>query len=300
MKLLVCLSLPLAAVGLLAALPAPAQTVYTVPSATPYPQQNQYQYPQQGRGRRGRNRNNPNNPYNQNGQGGQNSGANGNQAAGSAQRYVPKPQPPGPVDNEDSVNTAPAVSAGGVLYFGSWNHEVTALDENTGAVRWKFTAGDIINASPTIGPDGNVYFTCRDKNVYALDGKTGAKLWQFPTAGRLATRPRRFRRAGLCRNVRQGPQSDRPGCQDRRKKVGAGDTDGSLLARARPQWSGLCFRRQAVRIRRRDRRDHLEPGPQRPARPGTDGRPDRYDLCRHRRCPAAGPGRRDREDVVDL
>jgi len=182
--------LPLAALGLLVALPAPAQTIYTVPSLNPYPQQNQY--PQQNRGRGRRTRNNPNNPYNQNnpnGQGGQNNRTRGNQAPGIPQGIPRKPQPPGPVDNEDSVNTAPAVSADGMLYFGSWNHEVTALDGSTGAVRWKFTAGDIINASPALGPDGSVYVTCRDKNVYALDGKTGAKLWQFATAGRLATRP---------------------------------------------------------------------------------------------------------------
>jgi len=178
------LSLPLAAFGLWTALPAPAQTVYTVPNSN-------QQYPQQNRGRGRRARNNPNYPNNnnQNGRGVQNNGTNGNQTPGYPQSIPRKPQPPGPVDNEDSVNTAPAVSANGVLYFGSWNHEVTALDEGTGAVRWKFTAGDIINASPAMGPDGNVYVTCRDHNVYALDGKTGAKLWQFATAGRLATRP---------------------------------------------------------------------------------------------------------------
>ena len=176
------LSLPLAALSLWAALPASAQTVYTVPN----PNQ---QYPPQGRSRRGRTRNNPNNlnNYNRNGQGARNNGTNGNQRLLNPPRVTQKPL--GPVDNEESVNTAPAVSANGVLYFGSWNHEVTALDQNTGAVRWKFTAGDIINASPTVGPDGSVYVTCRDHNVYALDGKTGAKLWQFATAGRLATRP---------------------------------------------------------------------------------------------------------------
>ena len=195
-------SLPLAALGLLAALPAPAQIVYTMPNASA-----SNGYPQQGRARRGRNNpnynnpnynnpsynnpsyNNPNYRYNRNGAGAQNSGNRTNAKTNTAVPKGPKLLPPGPVDNEDSVNTAPAVSAGGVLYFGSWNHEVTALDESTGAVKWKFTAGDIINASPAVGPDGAVYVTCRDKNVYALDGKTGAKLWQFATAGRLATRP---------------------------------------------------------------------------------------------------------------
>ena len=173
------LSLPLAALGLMAALPAPAQIVYSVPNI----------YSPQSRGARVRTRSYPGYRTPNYGTRPNTNQTRGNTTTNSPPRKAPKPQPPGPVDNEDSINTAPAVSANGVLYFGSWNHEVTALDEITGAVRWKFTAGDILNASPAVGPDGNVYVTCRDKNIYALDGKTGAKLWQFATAGQLATRP---------------------------------------------------------------------------------------------------------------
>ena len=99
-----------------------------------------------------------------------------------------RPLPP-PTPAEDFVNSAPVIGRNGLLYVGSWNHQLQALDEKTGAVRWKFTTGGIINASPAVGPNGTVYFTSHDKNVYALNGATGAKKWQYTTDGPLNTRP---------------------------------------------------------------------------------------------------------------
>ena len=185
-----CLLLPLVGLGALIALPAPAQTVYTVPTASPYP--NGYYPPQnQRRTRRRARTTTPTNPYTQ----ARNIQA---QRAAAAARAAPRnaargkrPQGPPlwPVDVTESFNTAPAVGANGLLYFGSWNHQVTAFDQKTGTVRWKFRAGDSINASPTLGPDGTVYVTSRDRNVYALDKATGAKKWQFDAGSPLGTRP---------------------------------------------------------------------------------------------------------------
>lgn len=102
---------------------------------------------------------------------------------------VPTLPPVVPGDEEEFVNSAPTLGANGLLYVGSWNHEVQALDQKTGALRWKFKTGDIINTSPVVGPDGTVYATSRDKNVYALDGEKGTKKWQFATGGPLNTQP---------------------------------------------------------------------------------------------------------------
>lgn len=97
--------------------------------------------------------------------------------------------PPVAGDAEDFINSAPVLSASGLLYLASWNHQLQALDAKTGAVRWKFKTGDILNASPALGPDGLIYLSSRDKNVYALDAVTGVKKWQFTTGGPLNTRP---------------------------------------------------------------------------------------------------------------
>ena len=111
-------------------------------------------------------------------------GGRGHTRGGGRNRPTrPVPPPPPPSDVEEFVNTAPTLGAHGLVYVGSWNHQILALDQKTGVVRWKFNTGDIINTSPTVGPDGTLYATSRDKNVYALDGLTGAKKWQYATSG---------------------------------------------------------------------------------------------------------------------
>jgi len=101
----------------------------------------------------------------------------------------PVAPPPLPGDSDEFVNSAPTLGANGLLYVGSWNHQIQALDSKTGASRWKFATGNILNTSPTVGQDGTVYLTSRDKSVYALDGATGSKKWSFATGGPLNTRP---------------------------------------------------------------------------------------------------------------
>lgn len=72
--------------------------------------------------------------------------------------------------------------AGGVVYFGSSDGNVYALDANTGSQRWKFQTGDVVHASPAIA-DGRVFVGSWDGNFYALDAATGALAWTLE-AGR--------------------------------------------------------------------------------------------------------------------
>jgi outer membrane protein assembly factor BamB len=66
----------------------------------------------------------------------------------------------------------------GVVYFGSGDHHVYAVDAATGALRWKFETGDVVHASPAVA-DGRVYVGSFDARFYALDAKSGALLWKF-------------------------------------------------------------------------------------------------------------------------
>jgi outer membrane protein assembly factor BamB len=82
------------------------------------------------------------------------------------------------------VHASPAVVAG-VLYIGSWDRNLYALDATTGAPIWKFQTGDdtdIYNqvgiASSAAVAAGTVFFGCRDGHFYAVDAKTGAKKWE--------------------------------------------------------------------------------------------------------------------------
>jgi len=81
----------------------------------------------------------------------------------------------------DYVFSSPAV-ANGVVYVGSDDRTVYALDAATGAKRWSFRTGESVDSSPAVA-NGVVYVGSDDGTVYALDAATGAKRWSFRTGG---------------------------------------------------------------------------------------------------------------------
>jgi len=79
----------------------------------------------------------------------------------------------------DFFLSSPAVYDG-LVSFGSGDHNVYALDAHTGALRWKYRAGDVVHSSPAIA-NGVLYIGCWDGVLYALNVKTGELLWKFST-----------------------------------------------------------------------------------------------------------------------
>jgi hypothetical protein len=77
------------------------------------------------------------------------------------------------------VNSSPAV-VNGVVYVGSSDHNVYALNASTGALLWSFATGSYVESSPAVA-NGVVYIGSFDGNVYALNASTGAKLWSYST-----------------------------------------------------------------------------------------------------------------------
>lgn len=77
---------------------------------------------------------------------------------------------------------ASPVIANGVLYIGSTDGKLYALDAKQWGIRWVFDAGDAIRYSATV-LGNRVYFSARNNKVYALDAKTGEKLWEFKSKG---------------------------------------------------------------------------------------------------------------------
>ena len=73
---------------------------------------------------------------------------------------------------------ASPVIANGVLYIGSTDGKLYALDAKQWGIKWVFDAGDAIRYAATVLGD-RVYFNARNNRVYALDTKTGEKLWEF-------------------------------------------------------------------------------------------------------------------------
>lgn len=82
-------------------------------------------------------------------------------------------------DPFDVFLSSPVV-AHGVVYIGSGDQHVYALEASTGALRWSFRAGDVIHASPAVH-DGVVYVGSWDRNLYALDARSGAERWRYTT-----------------------------------------------------------------------------------------------------------------------
>jgi hypothetical protein len=74
-------------------------------------------------------------------------------------------------DPFDFFLSSPAVS-GGLVYFGSSDGNVYALDATTGGLKWKFRTGDIVHSSPAIA-GGTVFVGSWDTYLYGwiLHGK---------------------------------------------------------------------------------------------------------------------------------
>lgn len=64
------------------------------------------------------------------------------------------------------------------LFIGSWDHHVYALKTDNGQEIWRFDTGGVVQASPAIG-DGRVYIGSRNPKVFALDAANGEEVWSY-------------------------------------------------------------------------------------------------------------------------
>lgn len=80
-------------------------------------------------------------------------------------------------DPFDIYLSSPVV-ADGVVYFGSGDGYLYALNAATGDLHWKFKTGDVVHASPAY-VSGVVFVGSWDSYFYAVDAKTGKEKWRF-------------------------------------------------------------------------------------------------------------------------
>jgi outer membrane protein assembly factor BamB len=90
------------------------------------------------------------------------------------------------------VGSSPAV-VNGIVYVGSNDGNVYAIDTTTGTKVWSYSIGfGIVQTSPAV-VNGVVYvgesIDAMSANLYALDAKTGVKLWSFTTGGSIDSSP---------------------------------------------------------------------------------------------------------------
>ena len=77
------------------------------------------------------------------------------------------------------VWSSPAIS-GGVVYFGSNDGYLYALDSQSGQEKWKVKTGGWVRSSPAIS-EGVVFFGSYDGYLYALDSQSGQEKWSYHT-----------------------------------------------------------------------------------------------------------------------
>lgn len=82
-------------------------------------------------------------------------------------------------ETEGEILSSPVI-AGGVVYVGSTDNSVYAVDLETGAPRWRFETKDMVEAPPLV-LDGRVYFGSSDFFFYALNASNGELAWKHET-----------------------------------------------------------------------------------------------------------------------
>lgn len=88
--------------------------------------------------------------------------------------------------NTDS-GSSPAV-VNGVMYVGSSDYYVYALNASTGTLLWRYQTGLYVFSSPTV-VNGVVYIGSEDWYVYALDASAGTLLWRYLTGSAVESSP---------------------------------------------------------------------------------------------------------------
>ena len=89
---------------------------------------------------------------------------------------------------EDEIRSSPAVHDG-VLYIGSYDHNLYALDAKEGKFIWKFPTEDAISSSPCVWEE-LVLIGSEDRLMYAVFRKDGRIAWSAPTRDRIRSSPR--------------------------------------------------------------------------------------------------------------
>lgn len=83
---------------------------------------------------------------------------------------------------QGAIRGQPLIDGDGVLYLGSFDRHMYAIDIETGSSLWLFNTGFSVASSPAIDKDGNIYFGCHDRNVYCLY-PDGVLKWSLETQG---------------------------------------------------------------------------------------------------------------------
>lgn len=99
------------------------------------------------------------------------------------QRKLPNDETPG----YDSMASA-AVISNGIVYVGSADGHIVAIDDHSGDEKWRFKTEGPIHSIPAVAEE-MVFFGSYDHHFYALDAETGTLKWKFDTGQMIVSSP---------------------------------------------------------------------------------------------------------------
>lgn len=88
---------------------------------------------------------------------------------------------------EDEIRSSPAVSDG-IVYVGSFDHNLYAVDAKEGTFVWKYATEDAITSSPHVSGQ-LVVVGSEDHRMHAVLKDTGGVVWTTPTKDRIRSSP---------------------------------------------------------------------------------------------------------------
>lgn len=89
---------------------------------------------------------------------------------------------------EDEIRSAPTVASGQV-FVGAYDHNLYALDADSGKFLWKYATDGGIATTPCV-TDDLVLFGSQDRVLYCVNVRTGRLKWTCPSNDRIYSSPR--------------------------------------------------------------------------------------------------------------
>ena len=91
------------------------------------------------------------------------------------------------LDTEKQLFASPAV-VDGVVYIGTGDKRLLALDGQSGDVIWEVQVEHPVHSTPAVAGDF-VFFSLRDGRVVALDKTSGSQIWEYDTGSVVVSSP---------------------------------------------------------------------------------------------------------------
>jgi outer membrane protein assembly factor BamB len=86
------------------------------------------------------------------------------------------------------VSSSPAIGSDNIIYVGSEDNNLYAINSLDGSKKWSFTTGAGVRSSPSIDSNGTIYVGSNDARLYAINSD-GTEKWSFMTGYSIYSSP---------------------------------------------------------------------------------------------------------------